>query len=183
MNMYFTADLHFNHEKIIGYCKRPFSDVQDMNRRLIKNWNETVEPDDSIIVLGDFAFGRRKHKEMLRDIVERLNGNKSLIIGSHDDLHVRDYIEIGFMSVHSFYHTNVFGSATNGDVYLTHDPAVAITDKNRLWLCGHVHDLFKRVGNVINVGVDVWNYQPVSVEQIIEVIKEDKFNIKEDFDG
>jgi calcineurin-like phosphoesterase family protein len=39
-------------------------------------------------------------------------------------------------------------------------------------LCGHVHEAWKRHGRVINVGVDVWDFYPVSVDQLLEVMKE-----------
>jgi calcineurin-like phosphoesterase family protein len=39
-------------------------------------------------------------------------------------------------------------------------------------LCGHVHEAWKRHVRVINVGVDVWDFYPVSVDQLLEVMKE-----------
>lgn len=38
-------------------------------------------------------------------------------------------------------------------------------------LCGHVHEAWKVHGHVINVGVDVWDHRPVSVEQLLEIMK------------
>lgn len=46
--LYFTADLHFNHEKIIQHVNRPFRNVEQMNRTLIKKWNEKISPQDDI---------------------------------------------------------------------------------------------------------------------------------------
>lgn len=40
--IYFTSDLHFYHEKIIHHCNRPFRDAQEMNEKLIQNWNSIV---------------------------------------------------------------------------------------------------------------------------------------------
>ena len=47
---YFTADLHFGHANIIKFCNRPFKSVEDMDKTLIRNWNETVQPDDEIYI-------------------------------------------------------------------------------------------------------------------------------------
>lgn len=39
------------------------------------------------------------------------------------------------------------------------------------WLIhGHIHDAWKVNGHQINIGVDVWGFQPVSERQILEVI-------------
>ena len=56
MTTFFTSDTHFGHENIIKYCGRPFKDVEKMNERLIKNWNEVVKDTDTIFHLGDFSF-------------------------------------------------------------------------------------------------------------------------------
>src|SRR6056297_469802 len=57
MATWFTADLHFGHRNIIDYCDRPFADVEEMNRTLVGNWNATVDGDDVVWVVGDFAMG------------------------------------------------------------------------------------------------------------------------------
>ena len=40
--VYFTSDTHFNHTNIISFCQRPFKNVDEMNERIIANWNEFV---------------------------------------------------------------------------------------------------------------------------------------------
>lgn len=35
--IYFIPDTHFEHENVIKYCKRPFSDIRKMNETLISN--------------------------------------------------------------------------------------------------------------------------------------------------
>ena len=54
--IYFTADLHFYHEKIINHTNRPFSTVEKMNCTLIENWNHTVCADDDVYILGDVTM-------------------------------------------------------------------------------------------------------------------------------
>jgi len=46
-----------------------------------------------------------------------------------------------------------------------------LVDKNRKWIVGHVHDLFFTQGNCINVGVDIHNYKPVSLDFIKSIDK------------
>ena len=55
--IYFTSDFHISHTNIIKFCSRPYTDVQDMNKQLIDNWNNTVKSEDDIYNLGDFTFG------------------------------------------------------------------------------------------------------------------------------
>ena len=54
--MWFTADTHFGHSNIIELTHRPFSSVQEMDRRLIANINDRVSARDSLYILGDFSF-------------------------------------------------------------------------------------------------------------------------------
>jgi multidrug efflux pump subunit AcrB len=119
------------------------------------------------MVLGDVFLGH--HHNELKGIMNRLNGRKVLIMGNHDQLTVWQYIDCGFESVH----TMIYSNLGNGEpMNLIHDPSAACgcPEKNpNRWLCGHVHGLFKHIDNrVINVGVDVWNFTPVSEEQIIK---------------
>lgn len=43
MRTFCISDTHFNHDNIISYCGRSFSSLEEMNNRLITNWNEIVQ--------------------------------------------------------------------------------------------------------------------------------------------
>lgn len=187
MDIWYTADQHFDHGAIIQYCDRPFpfdpDSIKDtlraimrMNEHIIEEHNKLVKPNDEVWHVGDFTMRGRDYGKLVRKrFIRPLHGVKHLIYGNHDRFGIREYIDMGFTSVHSSYHQELL------DIYLVHDPVAAITRKDRLWLCGHVHDLFKtaEVGsgriagrNVINVGVDVWNFRPVHLDEIIQLGKE-----------
>lgn len=53
-DIWFTADFHFDHNNILRYCDRPFSNVQEMNRAILDNLNRRVKPNDVLYFLGDF---------------------------------------------------------------------------------------------------------------------------------
>lgn len=161
--IYFTSDQHFGHEAIIGYCDRPYKNADKMDNALIKNWNKTVAEGDTVYVVGDVTLKGSSHKEWLKNIVTRLNGQKHLVLGNHDAMKPFTYVDIGFWTVHTALRVRC---EDIGDVTLVHDPAVATVDRKELFLCGHVHDLYKKAYNTINVGVDVWDYCPVSTLQI-----------------
>lgn len=79
--LWFTADLHFGHENILKYTRRPFRDVDAMNDELVCRWNETVAPEDIVIVLGDFAMGKRADTVPIGKL---LKGYKYIVPGNHD---------------------------------------------------------------------------------------------------
>jgi len=57
------------------------NDVQYMNETMIQEWNEVVDMEDLVYILGDVAF--TSGSEAAR-IVNRLNGTKILVEGNHD---------------------------------------------------------------------------------------------------
>lgn len=161
----FTADPHYFHKNIIKYCNRPFHDVPHMNHIMIERHNKVVGKDDDIYFLGDVAFCS---KHLLKEVLSQLNGKKHLIRGNHDELNPQEYIEIGFESVAPIMTLKL---EEVGAVCLAHDPSHSIMVREVPWLVGHLHDMFKQFGNCINVGVDVWDFYPVSEAQIVDKIK------------
>ena len=84
--VYFTSDTHFNHANIIGFCNRPFKNVEEMNETLITNWNRVVGVDDIVFHLGDFCLGGSAE---WTNVLNRLNGKIYLIVGNHDIKNLR----------------------------------------------------------------------------------------------
>lgn len=162
--IYFTADQHFDHENIIKYCKRPFTTVRLMNRTIIRNYNEIITDDDIVYHLGDVTLRGPVSINVVRQFTGRLKGQKHLILGNHDRLTPKQYLDVGFLSVHTSLELEF------ENLILVHDPALSAVDRKRVFLCGHVHDLFKVAKNAINVGVDQWNFKPVSLSEIRDVI-------------
>lgn len=78
-----TGDLHFNHAAILRYASRPFDTVEAMNAAIVAGWNAMVAPGDIVHVLGDLAVGKRP--DDIADIFDRLNGEKHLTVGNHDE--------------------------------------------------------------------------------------------------
>lgn len=79
--IYLTSDTHFGHEHILKFCKRPFSNTEEMDNAMIENWNKTVPQDGLVFHLGDFAWGGHPFWKKIR---EQLNGEIILIKGNHD---------------------------------------------------------------------------------------------------
>lgn len=155
-NRYYTADPHFDHENILKYAYRPFKSVNHMNNILIANYNAMCDGDDILYMVGDLCMG--KHPEKLARHIRRIIAKKVLILGNHDEIKPWRYLEMGFESVHTSLEVN--------NRVLVHDPAVAQIYPDSSFVCGHVHNWFLKCQNVVNVGVDVHGYQPVSEAEV-----------------
>ncbi|MBI2069582.1 MAG: metallophosphoesterase [Elusimicrobia bacterium] len=151
--VFFTADTHFNHANVIKYCSRPFGSVEEMNAELIRRWNTVVGSEDAVYHLGDFALGKNSEWP---GILHRLSGAKKILILGNHDRSARQMLEGGFTEVHEKLEWNGW--------MLQHHPIAT----NRKLLCGHIHEKWKRIGWVINVGVDVWDFTPRTIEELIK---------------
>jgi len=82
MNLY-ISDTHFGHRNVINFDRRPFADIEQMNRALIALWNDRVQPDDDVWILGDFCYRSERAPEWY---LRQLKGHKHLIVGNHDNV-------------------------------------------------------------------------------------------------
>lgn len=178
--IFFTADEHYYHRNIIRYCNRPFKDLNEMHKTFIELHNEVVSPSDTVFHVGDFAMVGKNQHEMITAILKKLNGTHHLILGNHDKIKPFTYVNAGFTSVHTSYEIDLpylkrFSlfpqqrSLGYEKLILNHDPSVYCICKNTILVCGHIHTLFKVMKDkkVINVGVDMWDYQPLSLTKLI----------------
>lgn len=106
--VFLTADPHFGHEGVCRFMRndgvtklRPWDNAAEMNEAMVKNWNETVRPNDKVYVLGDVAM----NKNALNATMGRLNGDLVLIKGNHDILKKNEY-EKYFRDIRSYHVMN-----------------------------------------------------------------------------
>lgn len=185
-NVFFTADTHLGHANIIRYCKRPWLQPEDldengnwinkhvalirqreMDRDLISNWNNVVKTSDTVYHLGDFCLGTA---EEFKKYKWQLNGNIIFIDGNHDKS-MRKAIgkqpQIRTIKVN------------NQTIILSHF-ALRVWDGSHFnsWhLFGHSHGTLASQGKSFDVGVDAWQYTPVSFDQVKERMDEQPNNI------
>jgi len=168
--IYFTSDLHFYHEKIIAYTNRPFSNAEEMNTVLIKNWNRTVSAQDEIYILGDLTM---KGPELAEQVLSQLKGRKYLIKGNHDQFVENQNFRRDFFEwVKDYYEL----SYKNNRFILFHYPIDEWNGyfRDTIHLHGHQHNHenynFENLGKKLrkfDVGVDANHMCPVSIEDII----------------
>lgn len=162
---YFTADWHLGHERLVlQYCNRPFRTIRQHDKQLPKLANSVLTEDDTLYMLGDLTLAGHDYINLFIKIMQKIICDKMiLILGNHDLFSWRNYLRMGFDSVHSELYL------PEHNLYLTHDPKNAIKDMSKTWLCGHVHTHWKQISNMINVGVDQWDMKPVSIQQVNEL--------------
>ena len=56
--VFFTSDLHFDHDRDFIWGKRGYKDVTEMNETQVKNWNSVITNNDIVFHMGDFKFNR-----------------------------------------------------------------------------------------------------------------------------
>lgn len=165
--IFFTGCTHFNHDKIIKYCERPYPDVGTMERDMIWKWNKKVSDDDTVYHLGDFGYGSPR---ILKIFLEHLNGHKILIKGNHDRKGLRVFRNIGFDEVSK--KTRRLWSKYFGVILLSHRPVKDESKFSGVTWNFHSHTHQKNVlnGNRVHVGVESWNFEPVSELEILEYL-------------
>lgn len=180
--IFFSSDTHWWHKNVMEFCHRPFCSVEEMNEKLIENWNSVIGKDDIVFHLGDFCFG---DNEKWKSVLEQLNGNIYLAKGNHDDdmpAGVKEY----FKDIQYQYRIKV----ENQTIILNHYPFLCYAgsykeiQNNPTWnLYGHVHSGPLSIGRdksrlsvcfpeQYDVGVDNNNYFPISFNQVMEKIKQ-----------
>lgn len=169
--IFFTSDLHFNHDREFIYGPRGFKSVEEMNETLIKNWNETVTNEDDVYVLGDFFLGN--DMEFVEKTLSRLNGLIHLVVGNHDTPRKlefysgAEYISEIADALRIKYKKREF--------FLCHYPVLTASleqdpDRAVINLFGHTHSKDKFYEDrpyMYNVAVDANDNKPVEIEEIL----------------
>jgi calcineurin-like phosphoesterase family protein len=167
MNLFATSDSHFTHERIIGYCNRPFTSVEEMDEALVERWNVVVRPQDHVYHIGDVAM-KKPHLA----IVKRLNGHKRLVMGNHDIFDAEVYLEAGFEKVMGIRVFDKKMTGLDGGLLLTHIPVHADSmGRFAANVHGHVHNSTALSFPYINLSVEVTNYTPVALDEIIARVR------------
>lgn len=174
---FFIADTHFGHTNVIKHCDRPFRDVIEMEKAFISDWNDVVNPQDRVFVLGDFSFYDDYETQ---NLLKRLRGQKFLIKGNHDSMRMLKKTT-GFHKINSYHEQNY--ELDNGSVIracLSHFPFLSWHQMHRgsYHFHGHCHGLLQlpeRLQNtrIFDVGVDnlvkvFGRYAPVQLERLVE---------------
>ena len=194
-NVFITSDCHFSHKNICrgvtGWRttdgKIPISSTRDfptldlMNDTIVNNINSKVGQDDTLIMLGDIAFGGFENITIFLDRL--ICKNIHLVLGNHDH-HIsnnRGGIQDMFLSVQNYLEANINGE----NFVMTHYPFESWNGLNKgvIHLHGHVHLPASRKwgnGKRLDVGVDGNNLFPYSLTEIVHMM--DRREVKSEID-
>lgn len=161
---------------------RPFTSTEEMDETMVERWNSVVGPEDRVFHLGDVVMNKR-----YIPVLERLNGDKHLIIGNHD-IHHLDKLSPHF--------TTMTAMRIVKGIVFTHFP-VHPSQLPRFGtnVHGHLHDARVQVETPADRAEDMeWvldpryhsvcvehtNYTPVSIEELRVRIEQEQEASKDD---
>ena len=194
--VWITSDTHYHHKnicrgvtnwrtqdgKIPVNSTRDFRDLDEMDATIINNINSKVGQDDTLIHLGDVAFGGFDKLEQFLDRL--ICKNIYLVLGTHDH-HIKNdraFIKSRFISVKNYMELNVDGE----DFVLCHYPLQSWHGLNKgvIHLHGHVHLSAQNKwgnGKRLDVGMDGNNMYPYKITEIVHMM--DKREIGSDMNN
>ena len=187
MKTFITSDPHFFHKTTLKWDMRKrfntqvgdeidkdilYQDTLTMNEEIINNWNSVVGKNDEIYILGDISFAS---PNKTREVLERLNGKKYLILGNHDKMKNIKKLKDLFESIDYYKEIKHRYKEENYHMCLMHYPIQQWNRKhyNSMMLCGHSHGMLDHKveeGHIkYDVGVDtkLANFYPILMDDII----------------
>lgn len=173
--VFMIGDTHFCHSNIIKYCDRPFNSTEEMNEKLIENWNKVVGKQDRVFMMGDFALCG---KEKIIEFGNRLKGRKTLILGNHEGASLKTYYEAGFEMI------SKYPILFEEFFILSHMPQYIQEKGVYANIFAHVHTnpMYKSVSSrSFCTSVERINYTPISFE-IIKKQMEDYKDVEKEED-
>ena len=182
--IFLTADLHLGHQKTAcGFTKedgsklRPFDSAEHQDEVLVQNWNAVVKPTDKVYVLGDVCMKAKDLKTILR-----LNGDKVLCLGNHDNLGAKELLKY-FRDIRAYH--------VMDKILFSHIPVHTDSiGRFRANIHGHLHEKVVQLAcgkpdpRYLCVSVEQHEFSPVNYQVLLDKVskqEENLVNIKSNF--
>lgn len=180
MNLYVTSDWHIGHTRIREFePSRP----EDFERALEENYRATVREDDTCIFLGDLIIGNREARERAAAMFRSLPGRKFLVRGNHDRGTAKSYDRMGFNVLGARLGWQEITTPLGTRVTVSHLPLVGhdLRYADRIahmreavealrpaaHIHGHTHSRHVDHPLCVNACVEVCDYRPVLVDELV----------------
>ena len=149
--LWFMSDLHYNHENVIKFNRRPFENVKEMNWHIEKELITKVGPGDILFDMGDLFW--KTDETTMKNVISLASPKEWYkILGNHDNYNVyrKSYIGTLFTLLSDILEINVDHEGRNYRLTLCHYPMISWNGKARgtLMIHGHCH------GNIDNINTE-----------------------------
>ena len=166
----FISDLHLGHAQVLEHDSRPFPTIEAHDTTLLSNLSALPTATD-LWVLGDVAFTPAR----LEDFFEATRHLRvHLVRGNHDDKLAWKRRERFHAAYEAAYLRTSIASGEKVRLYLSHYA-------HRTWrnshhgsyhLFGHSHGALPPLGRSMDVGANVLNYRPITLEAVHVALKD-----------
>jgi len=166
--VWFIADIHAYHDKIISICNRPCR-PENHEEWLLNQINHYVKKNDRLYILGDVSIANKIKTEKFLD---KINGIKYLIVGNHDKNIDKSTRFENISDIKDFTYSR---GEINIHIVLCHYPIVSWNRKiHGSWhLYGHVHGRFNMPNLSLDVGIDNETHKyPYNLYEICQIMEE-----------
>ena len=176
--IYYISDTHFRDQVIFDKCNRPFKSLDEMESIVVSKWNNKVNDEDTVYVLGDIG----KDDDVLAiKIFNKLKGHKHLIVGNHDHNMIEEIKKSNVFESIKFIDLIMDG---HQKVCICHYPLMDWMEFNRkgILVYGHIHNKTPKNGYAYkmikdyyanlpayNCGVDVCDFEPRTLDELIHL--------------
>lgn len=165
------ADPHFGHRNICAFSGadgtklRPWDNPNEMDDEMRRRWNELVDAQDRIYVLGDVVINRR-----CLSILPQLKGRKVLVKGNHDIFKLRDYLP-HFDDIRAYVVGKHVDTDGNERKYiLSHIPLHPDSvGRFGINIHGHIHDRVINDPRYVCVSVEHTGYAPILLQDALKM--------------
>jgi calcineurin-like phosphoesterase family protein len=173
--IYYTSDWHLGEDRLGINGKpnvffRPFNSVEENNRTIMNNFYKEFQDGDILWHLGDVVVGDIQNSEayLMQMKSKYPNSQFNVVLGNYDT----DKIELLSKYFHNIYEDfNLVSFSDDLLIYLNHYPSKCKekleSNEYTFAITGHIHSLWKIKRRIINVGVDAWNFAPISHSQLM----------------
>ena len=176
--IYYISDTHFRDQVIFDKCNRPFKSLDEMESIVVSKWNNKVNDEDTVYVLGDIC---KDDDISAIQIFNKLKGHKHLIVGNHDHNMIEEIKKSMVFESIKFIDLIMDGDQK---VCICHYPLMDWMEFNRkgILVYGHIHNKTSKNGSAYkmmkdyyanlpayNCGVDVCDFEPRTLDELIHL--------------
>lgn len=180
--LYFTSDIHFSDTETFNLERRPFKNVQEFDKQIIKLWNKTMTENDTLYVVGDLLDCDGKESmgwEQTIKYIKKIKPQIILIIGNNEQRIIDCFFDGDFNKFRDYCLSNGISEVVENleleidgiKFYLTHEPKDY--KKGYVNLCGHLHrsrGLWYSFG--LNMSCDLNHFRPYTKEELFFILSQ-----------